>query len=163
MILVLPKIIGAIIILIIGYIIGRFLGGVITKILEKAKIHDRLIKNTFVERLLKTINMSFEKVIGILVSIFFYVIFILAAIDILDIQMLSEFMNQVLLYLPNLIAGILVLVIGLIAVEWLTRFIGNTTKEYKVVASDFITMIMKAILVLVVIVITLDQWKNSQF
>ena len=103
--------------------------------------------------------MTFARLMGVLVSIFFYVVFILAAIDILEIEMLSTFVNQVLLYLPNLIAGILILVIGLIAVEWITKFVKNTTKEYKVMSADLITMFLKAILVLVVIVITLDQWK----
>jgi len=102
--------------------------------------------------------MSFSRLIGVLVSIFFYVVFILAAIDILGIEMLSNFVNQVLLYLPNLIAGILILVIGLIAVEWITKFVKNTTKEYKVMSADLVTMFLKAVLVLVVIVITLDQW-----
>jgi len=159
MILAIPKIIGAIIVLIIGYIIGKILGGLVQKILEKAKVDDKIIKNTPIEKLLTTINMSFSRLIGVLVSIFFYVVFILAAIDILGIEMLSNFVNQVLLYLPNLIAGILILVIGLIAVEWITKFVQNTTKEYKVMSADLVTMFLKAILVLVVIVITLDQWK----
>ena len=159
MILAIPKIIGAIIVLIIGYIIGKILGGLVQKILEKAKVDDKIIKNTPIEKLLTTINMSFSRLIGVLVSIFFYVVFILAAIDILGIEMLSNFVNQVLLYLPNLIAGILILVIGLIAVEWITKFVQNTTKEYKVMSADIVTMFLKAILVLVVIVITLDQWK----
>ena len=158
MISALPRIIGAIIILIIGYIIGKLLGGLIQKILEKAKINEKVIKNTLIEKLLNTINMTFARLIGVLVSIFFYVVFILAAIEILDIELLSNFVNQVLLYLPNLIAGILILVIGLIAVEWITKFIKNTTKEYKVMSADIITMFLKAVLVLVVIVITLDQW-----
>jgi hypothetical protein len=158
MILAVPRVIGAIIILIIGYIIGKLLGGLIQKILEKAKVNERVIKNTLIGKLLNTINMTFARLIGVLVSIFFYVVFILAAIEILDIELLSSFVNQVLLYLPNLIAGILILVIGLIAVEWITKFIKNTTKEYKVMSADLITMFLRAVLVLVVIVITLDQW-----
>jgi hypothetical protein len=156
---VLPRIIGAIIVLIIGYLIGKFLGGLVRKLLEKTSVDNKLIKGTMIERVLKAGNMTFEKLMGALVSIFFYVIFILAAIDILDIEMLSSFVNQVLLYLPNLIAGILVLVIGLIAVEWITKFIKSTTKEYKVISADLVTMFIRAILILVIIVITLDQWK----
>ena len=158
MILAIPKIVGAIIVLLIGYIIGKLLGGLVQKLFEKSKIDEKLIKNTLIEKLLNTINMTFARLIGVLVSIFFYVVFILAAIDILDIEMLSNFVNQVLVYLPNLIAGILILVIGLIAVEWITKFIKNTTKEYKVMSADMVTMFLKSVLVLVVIVITLDQW-----
>ena len=158
MILAIPKIIGAIIVLVIGYIIGKLLGGLVKKILEKGKLHDKVIKNTMIEKILNAIDMKFESLIGTLISLFFYVVFILVAIEILEIEMLSNFVNQVLLYLPNLIAGILVIVVGLIAVEWIIRFVNKTTKEYKVLTADVVTMFLRAILILVVIVITLDQW-----
>jgi hypothetical protein len=83
----------------------------------------------------------------------------LAAIDILDIELLSVFVSEVLLYLPNLIAGILVLVIGLIAVEWITKLISHTTKEYKVISADLVTMAVRAILIFFILMIALDQWR----
>jgi len=159
MISVLPRIIGAIIILIIGYIVGKFIGGLVRKILEKTTLDNKLIKGTIIERILQSANMSFENMMGKIVSIFFYVIFILAAIDILDIELLSVFVSEVLLYLPNLIAGILVLVIGLIAVEWITKLISHTAKEYKVISADLVTMAVRAILIFFIIMIALDQWR----
>jgi hypothetical protein len=155
---ILPNIIGAIIVLIIGYIIGRLIGGLVRKILEKTTLDNKLLKNTIVERVLKSANMSFEKMMGKLVSVFFYLIFILAAVDILGIEMLSSFVNQVLLYLPNFIAGIIILVVGLIAVEWLTKFIRSTTKEYKVISANLITMALRVILIFFIFMMALDQW-----
>ena len=159
MISVLPKIIGAIIILIVGYIVGRFIGGLVRKILEKTTLDNKLIKGTIIERVLKSANMSFEVMMGKIVSIFFYVIFILAAVDVLDIYLLSAFVNEVLLYIPNLIAGILVLVVGLIVIDWIAKLIRHTTKEYRVLSADFVTMIVRAVLIFFIIMIALDQWK----
>ena len=159
MISVLPKIIGAIIILIVGYIVGRFIGGLVRKILEKTTLDNKLIKGTIIERVLKSANMSFEVMMGKIVSIFFYVIFILAAVDVLDIYLLSAFVNEVLLYIPNLIAGILVLVVGLIGIDWIAKLIRHTTKEYRVLSADFVTMIVRAVLIFFIIMIALDQWK----
>lgn len=155
----LPNIIAAIIILIIGYIIGKLIGGGVRKLLERAKIGAKLSKNPLISRMLTILNITFEKLIGMIISIFFYVIFILIAINILGITMLSNFVNLVLLYLPNLIAGILVLIVGLVVVEWIVTFIKNTTKEYKIPGANLIAMFFRAVLMLVIIVITLDQWK----
>ena len=155
----LPNIIAAIIILIIGYIVGKVIGSGIRKLLEKAKIGDKLEKNKTVNRMLATVDMTFAKLMGFLVSLFFYVVFILAAVDVLKITVLSNFVSNVLLYLPHLIAGILVLIIGLIAIEWIISFIQNTMKQYKVGGAELITIFFRAVLTLVVIVITLDQWK----
>ena len=154
-----PNIIAAIIILIIGYIVGKLLGSAVQKVLEKAKVGEKLAKSTLINRMLAILNTTFAKLIGTLVSIFFYVIFIIIAIDILQIEMLSNFVNLVLVYLPNLIAGILVLIIGLVAVEWIVSFIRNTTKEYRIGGADLIATFFRVILILVVIVITLDQWQ----
>lgn len=159
MISALPNIIAAIIVLIIGYIVGKVIGGGFRKVLEKAKIGEKISKNPLINRILAVLNTTFERLIGALISIFFYVVFILAAIDILQIEMLSNFVNLVLLYLPNLIAGILVLIVGLIAVEWIVTFIRNTTKEYRIGGAELISTFFRAVLILVVIVITLDQWK----
>jgi hypothetical protein len=159
MIAALPNIIAAIIILIIGYIIGRVIGGGVRTLIEKAKIGDRLAKNMLIKRILTAVDMTFAKLIGLLISLFFYVVFILAAVDVLQIEVLSTFVNEVLLYLPNLIAGIFVLIIGLIVIEWIVTFIQNTMKQYKVAQAEIITLFFKAVLTLVVIVITLDQWK----
>ncbi|HMA83344.1 MAG TPA: hypothetical protein VKP59_03855 [Candidatus Thermoplasmatota archaeon] len=155
----LPGIIAAIIILIIGYIIGRIVGGGVKRVLEKAKADKKIAKNTMIKRMLDSVDMTFSKLMGVLVSLFFYVVFILAAVDVLQIQILSTFVNAVLLYLPHLIAGILVLIIGLIAVEWIVSFIQNTMNQYKVALANIITLFFRAVLTLVVIVITLDQWK----
>ena len=155
----LPNIIAAMIILLIGYIIGKLIGGAIRKLLEKANVGERLEKNTMIKKILAIVDMSFAKLMGLLVALFFYVVFILAAVDVLEIDVLSTFVNAVLLYLPNLIAGILVLIIGLIAVEWIVSFIRNTMKEYKIAPANAITMFFRAVLTLVVIVITLDQWQ----
>jgi len=159
MITFLPNIIAAIIILIIGYIVGKLIGGGIRKLLERAKIGEKLSKTPLINRMLTILNTTFERLIGTLISIFFYVIFILIAINILGIGMLSNFVELVLLYLPNLIAGVLVLIIGLVAVEWIVEFIRNTIKEYKIAGAEVISFIFRVILMLIVIVITLDQWK----
>jgi hypothetical protein len=155
----LPGIIAAIIILIIGYIIGRIVGGGVKRLLEKAKADKKIAKNTMIKRMLDSVDMTFSKLMGVLVSLFFYVVFILAAVDVLQIQILSTFVNAVLLYLPHLIAGILVLIVGLIAVEWIVSFIQNTMNQYKVALANIITVFFRAVLTFVVIVITLDQWK----
>ena len=155
----LPGIIAAIIILIIGYIIGRIVGGCVKRLLEKAKADKKIAKNTMIKRMLDSVDMTFSKLMGVLVSLFFYVVFILAAVDVLQIQILSTFVNAVLLYLPHLIAGILVLIIGLISVEWIVSIIQNTMNQYKVLLANIITVFFRAVLTLVVIVITLDQWK----
>lgn len=155
----LPNIIAAFIILLIGYIVGKLIGGGIRKVLERLKIGEKLSKSQLIKRMLAIMNITFERLIGMLISIFFYVIFILIAIDILGIEMLSNFVNLVLLYLPNFIAGVLILIIGLVAIDWIVDFIKSAISGYKIAGTHIIATVIRALLMLVVLVITLDQWQ----
>lgn len=158
-VLAMPRVVAAIIVLVIGYAIGKIISGIFRKALEKMDIGERLIKGTAVERFLDGANTTFERLIGALVAVFIYVAFILAAVDILKIDVLSGFVNEVLLYLPNLIAGILVLIVGLIAAEWLVSFVRGMTEEYNVPEASLVASAVKVILTLAVIVIALEQWQ----
>jgi hypothetical protein len=127
--------------------------------LERLKIGEKLSKSQLIKRMLTIMNITFERLIGMLISIFFYVIFLLIAIDILGIEMLSNFVNLVLLYLPNFIAGVLILIIGLVAIDWIVDFIKSAISGYKIAGAHIIATVIRALLMLVVLVITLDQWQ----
>jgi len=154
----LPGIIAAIIILIVGYIVGKLVGGAIKKLIDRAKLNERVVKGTAMKKLLGALNTTFAGLIGGIISIFFYLVFILVAIDVLGIEMLNNFVNAVILYIPHLLAGLLVLIVGLLAIEWMITFIKNTSLEFGVKPTGIITTFFRAVFTLVVIVLALDQW-----
>jgi hypothetical protein len=155
----LPGIIAAIIILLVGYIVGKLAGGAIKKLIDRAKLNERVVKGTAMKKFLGALNTTFAGLIGGIVSIFFYLVFILVAIDILGIEMLNNFVNAVILYIPNLLAGLLVLIVGLLVIEWMITFIKNASTEFGVKSSGIITTFFRAVFTLVIIVLALDQWK----
>lgn len=154
----LPALIAAIIILIIGWIVGRVAGGVLKRILQRANLDKTVGKTDFGDAMAQS-GMTVTDLFSALVKWFIYLIFIMAAVNVLNIPIFASFLNQVVLYLPNLIAGVLVLVIGLIAVNFLMKWIGGMLKTQDVPFTNLIVMGLQALLSLVVIVIALDQWR----
>lgn len=153
-----PALIGAIIILIIGWIVGRVAGGILSKLLQKTNIDESVGKTDFGMTLERS-GMTISWLFGSLIKWFIYLIFIMAAVNVLNIPIFADFLNAVVLYIPNLIAGVLVLVIGLIAVNYLMKWVGGMLKEQDVPFTNWIVMGLQALLSLVVIVIALDQWR----
>lgn len=153
-----PALIGAIIILIIGWIVGRVAGGVLSKLLRKTNIDESVGKTDFGMALEKS-GMTVSGLFGSLIKWFIYLIFIMAAVNVLNIPVFANFLNAVVLYIPNLIAGVLVLVIGLIAVNFLMKWIGGMLEGQDVPFTNWIVVGLQALLSLVVIVIALDQWR----
>ena len=155
-----PAVIGAIIILIIGWIVGRVAGGVVSKLIQKTGA-DEAIAKTGVGETLKGTGMSITGLISALVKWFFYLIFILAAVSVLNIPVFTNFVNQVVLYIPNLIAGALVLLVGLLAINFLMNWFEGMMKAENIAFASIISMALKALFSIVVIVIALDQLKIS--
>lgn len=155
-----PVIIAAIIILIIGWIIGRIVGGVAHRLFEKANV-DKAISKTGAGEALSGTGMTFSGLFSAVVKWFIYLIFIMAAVSVLNIPVFTNFVNQIVLYIPNLIAGILILVIGLIGINYIMDWVKGMLKSQGVAFANMITMGLQALLSIVVIVIALDQLKIS--
>ena len=151
-----PAIIAAIIILIIGLFAGRILGNVVSKVLDKIGV-DEAVDKTAIGDTIKNSGMTTVGVFGALVRWFIYIIFIMAAVNVLNIPMFTSLMHPVVLYIPHLILGIVVLVVGLIVADFVMDTIGEQLTAKEVEFADTITSVLRAIFYLVVIVFALDQ------
>lgn len=151
-----PAIIAALIILLIGWFAGRAAGKIIAKIVDKVRIDDAVDK-TIIGDTIKTSGMTTVGFFDVLMRWFVYLIFIMAAINVLDITMLTNFMNKLVLYIPHLIAGIFVLIVGLVLVNVVMNWVGEQLTTREVAFGDLVAPILKALFSLLVIVLALDQ------
>jgi Conserved TM helix len=109
----LPKLIGFLVILIVGYIVARIVKSVTLRLLARLGLDRRLHESpagNYVERF--SPGASPSRLVG---SVAFWLIFIVAltaAIGVLEIPAVTAFMNQVLAYLPNVIVAILIFVLA---------------------------------------------------
>lgn len=109
----LPNLLGFFLILIIGYLIARVVKGILTKVLEKVGVDKALHSGPagpHVERL--SPGASPAALIAGVVFWFIFLFVLTAAISALKIPAVTLFMNQVLGYLPNVIAAVIIFVIA---------------------------------------------------
>jgi Conserved TM helix len=109
----LPRIVGAVVVLIVGYIIAKILNIVITKLLRRAKLDARLASTSgdrFVERV--SPGGSPARLVGGVVFWVIMLFVISSAISTLSIPALTGFMNLVLSYLPNVLAALLIFIVA---------------------------------------------------
>jgi hypothetical protein len=113
---IVPSLIGALLIIVVGLIIAPIFGGIVKKIVDTFKIDD--IAEKF--GLLNILKPYFKKpslslFFGKLVKWFFMLAFFMAAADVLKWNQVTDFLNQVILYIPNVLIAAVILVIGLLA------------------------------------------------
>ena len=155
---ILPKGVGAIIALAIGWIAGRALGKGVSKVLDKAGVDDAL-RPTIFGKVLERSGVTCVGFFDLIVRWFVYLIAIFAAVDILEIAILSEYMSMVVAYLPSLIAGVIIFIAGFIVTDYIADIIKRVGEEAKVAYSSLFADGLRLLLYSVVIILGLSQMK----
>ena len=153
---VIPKVISAGIILIIGYIIGKVVGWVIKKVLEKMKFESTIQKTTLGETVSRS-GWSVTKLFSTIASWFIYLFFIVAAVNTLQFTQLSEALSSIWLWIPNLIAFIVILVVGSIIADFVGNWIKKELVQRDVPAGQLISVGVKGILYTIIFVTAITQ------
>lgn len=154
-ILYIPVILSAFVTLLIGLLVVDFLADLIRNILMATGIDDKL-ENTPLGTTIKASGMKISGIMSGIFRVFGYLVFIVAALNILNLTMIAQLIESMINYLPNLFAGVLILIIGLLAIDFFADYIGNVMKGMKVENADIWVPAFRGILSLVVMLLALD-------
>lgn len=108
-----PHLVGALVILLIGWIVAWAVGKAVTMLLRKVGF-DRLSNRIGLTRMEQRmgIRMDTAQLLGKIVFWFLFLIFLVPATDALGLPTVSNTLNTLVSYLPNVFVAIVVLVLG---------------------------------------------------
>ena len=135
----LPSFLGALIVFFIGWAIAVGLQKLVTQILRALRIDPILEKvgtHRFFER--AGLKMDFSGWVGLLVKWFLVIVFLLAATDILKLNEVSVFLRSVLIYIPNIVVAIVVLLVSIWFAGVLRKIIQASVAASNIRASAFL-------------------------
>src|ERR671921_1313850 len=123
-----PQLIGAIIILVIGYIVARILKAVVSRILQ-SRGFDGWMEKGGIKQFLDRAQTR-ETPATVLGKLVFWLVFIIAitmAADALGIRQVSAVLAQLIAYIPSIIAAILILVLAALLANFLASIVRGAT------------------------------------
>lgn len=150
----LPQLIGAIVILLIGWFVGRLLAGVIRRVADRTDV-DRLVMNTPLGGALGGTEKAISRSLGRIGAYFVYALALLAAADALAVDLLSEWIGEAVSYLPAFIAGALIIVFGFILADFVADIVTHTEAVTETKYTDMFADGLRVFLYFVVTVIGL--------
>jgi hypothetical protein len=155
-----PNIVGAIIIFIIGLFIAKAIGRLVTEIIKKIYV-DKAVSATGLKKILESIGFKVEVsyALGVLVTWFLYVVVLVATADVLGLSQISEFLGSVVLYLPNVFIAIVILVVGIVVSNFIHTLVKETSLAAHLAAADFLADVAKWALLIFTIMAALIQLK----
>ncbi|WP_018332639.1 mechanosensitive ion channel family protein [Actinomycetospora chiangmaiensis] len=108
-----PNVIGALLVLLIGYLIARLLRAAITRLLQRVRLDQRLTHGSGGEYVTRfSPDGSPAKLVGLVVQWVLLVFVIVSAVGTLNIPAVTGFVDLVLSYLPNVIAALLIFLVA---------------------------------------------------
>jgi small-conductance mechanosensitive channel len=124
----LPALIGALVILVIGFIIAKVLQGIVTRVLQSMGFEGWMesggIKQFF-DR-----SQTNQTPLSILGKLVFWLVFFIAitmAVDTLGISAISDVLAQFIAYIPQIIAAILILVLATLLANFVAGIVRGAT------------------------------------
>lgn len=153
-----PKIIAAAVLLIIGLVVGKVVSRVIEKtarkILKKASMHNTSESN-LVEETVGKIDSA--RLIAATVKWFVYLFFIVAAINELQLQQLTTALTSLWLWIPNLLAFVMIVIIGSIIANYIIKWINHELVIHNYGGSRYIGVGVKIVIYSIVFAVGLTQ------
>ena len=139
-----PKLIVAIVIFVAGWAIGSFLGHIVNQIVKSLKI-DNLLRSAKVDEVLKRggFNLDSGRFVGALVEWFIIIVFLVASLDVFGLTQVNVFLNEVVLYIPQVIVAVLILLVAVVIASALQRIVVGAAMAAGVRSANFLGTVTK--------------------
>ncbi|MCK9292630.1 MAG: hypothetical protein WCY27_00410 [archaeon] len=151
LVIYLPGLIGAIIVVVIGFLIGLLFGHIIKNLLVRWKLDNWVKKNDFSHILL---NIKLSNLIGQLIKWGIFIAFLAPAAALIRLPELSSLITKFALWVPSVIFAIIITVFGLILAKMVSRNI-HVSKDHKV--SKVVSDIIQVTIIVLILDVALKQ------
>lgn len=140
-----PGFVVAVIIILIGWIVGAALSKVVEQIVKAIKV-DSALSSAGLEKVVNKggFKLNSGKFLGELVKWFVIVVFLVAAFDVLGLSQVNDFLRGVVIgYLPQVIAAVLILLIAVVVAEAMRKVVIASAKAADLQSANFLGSVTK--------------------
>lgn len=111
----LPTLIGALVVFIVGLILSNWVKSLTIKLFRLLKL-SRITASENVKNFLEQaqITQTIESLLGSIVKSIIILIFSITSINLLGLSTVTQVLNRLLAYIPNIIAAIIILAVGIV-------------------------------------------------
>ncbi len=154
----LPNILAAIVILIIGWIIAKLLKAGVARLLKLVKF-PTLTQRAGIDGFLAKgdVHQSSTDLIAVLVYWLVMLIVLVTAVNALGLEVASQLLNQILLYIPNIIVAVVVVAVGLYAANFVSALVKTAAANAGIEQANLVAALSRWALIIFTLAIALDQ------
>ncbi len=153
-----PQLIGAIVILLLGYFIAWAVKKVLTKVLKKIHLDDASERVGLAEVLKKAqLRSTASEIMG---KILFWVVFLtllIPATETLGLEKVSETIDSLINYLPNVLGAALIVVVGLVVAYFVRNIVWSAAEGIEFQYAEAVGRMTYGVMIIIVAVLAVGQ------
>jgi len=147
-----------IVILIVGWLLSKLFKAVVSKALKAIKL-DTLASRIELDKIISKggITYTLSELIGVICYWLGLLITFMVAINAIGLTIAAELLNKVVLYIPNVIAAIFILIIGMFAATALKNIVKTAANNAGVSQGKSLGQVVEVIVMVFTIFVGLEQ------
>jgi hypothetical protein len=157
--------VAALIIFIIGWLVGVGLGRLVAQVISSIRV-DEALRSAGVEKVLHRAGWKLNSgaFLGALVKWFVIIVFLVAALDALQLTAVTLFLSTVVLtYLPHVIVAVLILLVAAVIAEAAERIVSGSAAAANITSANFLGALARWAIWIFAILAALDQLGVTPF
>lgn len=140
----LPTLFGALFIFLAGWIVAAAAGKVAEKFMRTLRVDKAAEKIGLSSHFAgEDARMTISSFFGALVKWFLVLVFLMAAADILNLSQVTEFLNSILLYIPNVIVAVVILAAVFLIGNFVYGAVKGSTRAAGIMSATLLAAISK--------------------
>ena len=160
----LPTLLGALLILLIGWLIAKALQSVLVNVLKTIAL-DKLADQTQLSTVLAKggIRYKLSELLGVIVYWLLMLAVVMVVFNALQLTVAAELFQSVVTFLPNVIAAVFILILGVFAAAFLSATIRTAASNAGFAQAALIGQLVQTVVVIFAAVAALQQLKIPFF
>jgi len=153
-----PAILGALLILLVGGMIAKVLEQLIIKALKLVtldKLADQIQLSTLLSR--GGIRRKPSELVGAIIYWIVMLAFVMTALNALNLTVAAELFQQLIGFLPNVVAAVFILIVGVFAAAFLSATVRTAASNTGVVQAHLLGQAVQTVVVIFSVVAALQQ------
>jgi hypothetical protein len=157
-----PDLLAALVIFFVGWLVAKLIKTLVTKFLQLVKLDLAAEKAGVTDFLVKgEIKSSVSEILGAIAYWVVMLIVLICVVNVLGLRPAVDLLNAVIQYMPSVIAGVIVLVLGALFASVMGSLIQTALANTGIAAARTIAEVSKYVILVFAVVVALDKFIGS--
>lgn len=154
----LPTVAGAIVLFLVGWLIAKIIEGIVVKVLKTIGL-DKLADQTNLSGVLTkgSIKRKLSELVGTIVYWLVMLAVLMVTFNALQLTVAAELFQQVVAFLPNVVAAVFIFIVGVFAATFLSATVRTAASNAGILQSHLLGQLTQTIVVIFAGIAALQQ------